>query len=251
MSVTVIKLRLIQLEAVTWKNVKIYYNEAPVLIFGVLFPFFIFLAFALGREVGIGQLIPGLLGITIFFTGSSVGPFITPWETRTRTLERLISTPAPFYLIILGDIMAGFFFGLLLSTILVIAGVLGLGLEIRTISLLFLTIILGSFCFASLGSLFSALPTDKPANVMMLSNLVRLPLLFISGVFVPLTEMPVWAQRIAYMSPLSYIVDLLRYSFGGENYFALWFNLLITVFFAALILFVAISWHQRSLLKRI
>jgi ABC-2 type transport system permease protein len=34
--------------------------------------------------------------------------------------------------------------------------------------------------------------TEPPSRVMMLSNLVLLPLMFVSGVFVPHAEMPSW-----------------------------------------------------------
>ncbi|WP_052326459.1 hypothetical protein [Halobacteroides halobius] len=110
--------------AIFKKNMKIYYLEPPVLIFGVLFPGFLFLAFTQGRNIEVNSLLPGLLGIIFFFTGSSVGPYITPWETRTKTLERVLSTPISVTILILGDITSGLIFGISFSALILLGGVL-------------------------------------------------------------------------------------------------------------------------------
>lgn len=240
-----------QLIAVSKKNMKIYYTESPILIFGILFPFFLFLAFALGKNIPVRNLIPGLLVITFFFTGSSVGPFITPWETRTKTLERLLTTPASIAVLIMGDIMSSFFFSLGISTLVLLIGTIFLGGTIANIISLVFTIILGSFCFACLGSIFSALPTDKPANVMMLSNLVRLPIIFISGVFVPISELPGWGQIISRLSPVTYVADLMRFTFGQTHFFSVKIDFIILSTFTLLFLLLAIGFHKRTAVKRI
>ena len=69
---------------------------------------------------------------------------------------------------------------------------------------------------------------------MMLSNLVRLPLIFVSGVFVPHAEMPSWGQWLAPLSPLSYAADLIWVGFGQAAYFGV----------------ASTSWRSRSLRSR-
>lgn len=246
-----IKLRVKQILAVAKKNMKIYYTESPILIFGILFPFFLFLAFALGKNIPVRELVPGLLGITFFFTGSSVGPFITPWETRTKTLERLLTTPGSITILILGDILAGFFFSLTISILVILVGTIGLGGAINNLISLVFTVILGSLCFAGLGSIFSAMPTDKPANVMMLSNLVRLPVIFISGVFVPISNLPGWGQIISRVSPVTYITDLMRFSFGQNHYFSIKINFVLLSIFTLIFILMAVYFHKRTMVRRI
>ena len=41
---------------------------------------------------------------------------------------------------------------------------------------------------------------------MMPSTLVRWPLLFISGIFIPLGEMAPWTRALAYLSPLTVVL---------------------------------------------
>jgi ABC-2 type transport system permease protein len=55
---------------------------------------------------------------------------------------------------------------------------------------------------------------------MMISNLIRLPLIFVSGVFLPLAALAPWGRWLAPFSPLSYSADLIRVGFGGAGYFA-------------------------------
>ena len=60
--------------AIAKKNLRIYYKRGPVVIFGLLMPFFLFLAFFIGRNMPIEQLFNGLVGMTIFFSSMSIGP---------------------------------------------------------------------------------------------------------------------------------------------------------------------------------
>jgi len=50
-------------------------------------------------------------------------------------------------------------------------------------------------------------------------NLVRLPLIFISGIFIPLSQIPEAARFITYLSPLTYGNDLIRAAYTGTTQF--------------------------------
>jgi len=52
-----------------------------------------------------------------------------------------------------------------------------------------------------MGTLFASYPTESPGDIMSMLNMVRLPLVFISGVFIPLTSIPAYAQFVTYFSP--------------------------------------------------
>ena len=107
---------------VTEKNIRLYYTKPPVIIFGFLFPLFMFLAFYLGKEVDFYVFFPGLLAMFLFFIASSVGPLITPWEKQAGTYERLLSFPVSISTIILGDSAAGMIFGIMIYSISVSEG---------------------------------------------------------------------------------------------------------------------------------
>jgi len=237
--------------AIVKKNIRIYYSKGPVVIFGLLVPFFLFLSFYIGRNMPAEALVPGMLGMTAFFTATSVGPAIVPWEARAKTLERLISSPISIWAIFLGDVLSSFLFGALVSVFPVIVS-LFIGVEISNPLILGLGIILGTFCFASFSILLSAYPpTDTPAGVMMLSSMVKFPLVFISGIFIPIEQLPLWGKTISSISPLTYFTDLARYSLQGVSYYPIELDLIALVAFTIVFLVTAVKVHERTMQKRL
>src|SRR4030042_5887070 len=118
------------------KDMRIYYRKAPVYIFGLLMPTFLFFAFFIGRDLDPAKYFPGFLAMTLFFTSSSVGPIIVPWEKQAGTFERLLSMPVTVTSIILGAMLAGAIFGLLISVIVGAVGIVLLGLSVTNVVLL-------------------------------------------------------------------------------------------------------------------
>jgi len=233
------------------KNIRIYYSKGPVIIFGILTPFFLFLSFYIGRNMPAEALIPGLLGITAFFTATSVGPGIVPWEARAKTLERLISSPISIWAIFLGDVLSSFLFGAVVSIFPILVG-LFIGVQIVQPLILGLGTILATFCFASFSILLSAYPpTDTPASVMMLSSMIKFPLVFISGIFIPIEKLPVWGRTISSLSPLTYFTDLVNHSIQGSGYYPIELNFVGLVIFTVIFFFTAIKIHERTIQKRL
>jgi len=226
------------------KNARLYYLKPPVLIFGVLFPVFFFLAFKMGRPIAAKNVVPGMVAMALWFTASAVGPLVTPWERSAKTYERLISTPVSLQAILAGDVLSGFVFGTCLSVIPVLLGLVLTDASIGNVPLLIAGIVLGALNFASLGVLLAAPPASGPSNIMLLSNLVRLPLLFVSGIFLPIEQMPVWVQWIAPLSPLSYANALIQYAFGGSAFFPVWQSFLMLGLFTLVFFMASCKFHN-------
>lgn len=234
---------------VAQKDIRIYYRKAPVFIFGLILPAFLFFAFFIGRELDIQKYFPGFLAMTVFFTASSVGPLIVPWEKQAGTLERLLTYPVSIGTIVLGDMVAGTLFGLLISAIAGLAGILLLPIPVTSIALLCVAFVLGNLCFSALGVLISAPAGNVPSNVMMLSALVRFPLIFVSGIFMPLSEMAGAGKYIASCSPLTYLVDALNQSAGQARVFPWFVDILVMTGFTCLFLAAAIIILKHNSLK--
>jgi len=227
------------------KNALLYYLKPPVLIFGVLFPVFFFLTFKMGRPIPAQNIVPGMVAMALWFTASAVGPLVTPWERRAKTYERLISTPVSLQAILIGDVVSGLLFGACLSVVPIVLGLVLTDASIVGAAELAGGIVLGALSFAALGVLLAAPPASSPSNIMLLSNLVRLPLLFVSGVFLPIMQMPGWARWIAPISPLSYAGDMIRSGFGQQAYFPAWLSPLMLVVFTVLLFWAAYVFHRR------
>jgi ABC-2 type transport system permease protein len=224
----------------------LYYLKPPVLIFGVLFPVFFFLTFKMGRPIAADNLVPGMVAMALWFTASAVGPLVTPWERRARTYERLISSPLSLRTILAGDVISGLIFGACLSIVPILLGLALTDARITSLAMLVLGVLAGALSFASLGVLLAAPAVRSPSDIMLLSNLVRLPLLFVSGVFLPIREMPSWARWVSPVSPLSYAGDLIRAGFGGEPYFPIWLSVVALFAFTAALFSGACFFHRRG-----
>jgi ABC-2 type transport system permease protein len=236
---------------ITKKDIRIYYQKGPVISFGLLMPLFLFLAFLIGnRNLSIEFLVSGLIGMTLFFTATAVSPIIAPWEAQFGTLERLISTPISITTLIFGDVLASFIFGIGITIVPVAVG-LAMGIDIIHPIILILGIILAGACFSSFGLLLSTPPTNAPSNIMMLSTLVRFPLVFISGIFIPLDRMPFWGKIVASFSPLTYFTDLTRYSLNGQNFYPITLDLIAIIIFMAVFFILAVELHKKTIYKRL
>jgi len=232
------------------KDIRIYYSKGPVIVFGVLFPVFLFLSFTIGRNMTLDFMMPGFLGMILFFTATSISPIVVPWEAQARTLERLMSCPMRLETIIVGDVFASFVFGTAISLVPIIIGI-ALGITVYSPVLFALAVILAALCFASLGNVFSIPPTNVPATVNMIAAAIRFPVIFISGVFIPLNELPAWGQAIAYISPLTYFTDIARSCIQGGGHLPLALDFAALTAFTALFLVVAMKLHQRTMPRRI
>ena len=204
-----------------------------------------FLAFAVGTVGGgsappaagaseiaqLGALIPGLLAITVLFSASSIEPVSIPIERRMKTFDRLISAPISLQALVFGEAVSGTLYSVGIAIIPLVIGVLFFGNIILSLGTLILTLFLASLCFSSMGTLVASYPTENVGEVMSILNLIRFPLIFLSGVFIPLSSLPGWGQAVAFFSPLTYTMDLIRFGYNGASHLSPFLDILILVAF--------------------
>lgn len=236
--------------AIVKKDIKIYYSKGPVVLMGILWPAFMFISFAFGREASLKALMPGLISVSVFFTCSAISPVTFPWETQARTLERLVSCPVAVWTILFGDMLASALTGVIISIVPIIIAI-AIGATITDALMLAIAIIFGSICFSTMSLLLSVPPTASPAPIQMLGTLIKFPLMFISGVFVPLSQLPEWAMIVASFSPLTYFTDIARYATGGQYYYSTTTSLLAIVIFTVVSWVIAVKLHNRTLPMRV
>ncbi len=77
-------------------------------------------------------------------------------------------------------------------------------------------ILLGALMFVALGYLISGLARSQD-SVSAITNLVQFPMLFLSGIFIPIDIMPQWLRPVVNIIPLTYLADLLRQVMVGAT----------------------------------
>jgi ABC-2 type transport system permease protein len=143
----------------------------------------------------------------------------------------------------MGKTLGGIIYGAGISVIPVLVGIVFFGSQIVNFGALIACFALSSLAFSALGIMFASIPGQTVGQVMMPLNFVRIPLLFISGVFTPVSELPFWMQVVYMLSPLTHTVELARYSSGGETFFGPFVNIAVLTFYAAIFLFLGIRFH--------
>jgi ABC-2 type transport system permease protein len=143
----------------------------------------------------------------------------------------------------MGKTLAGIIYGAGISVIPILVGMVFFESQIANIGALIACMALSSLAFSAMGIMFASIPGQSPGQVMMPLNFVRIPLLFISGVYIPVRELPFWGQVLSMASPLTHTIELARYASGGETFFGPVVNIAVLTIYAALFLFMGIRFH--------
>ena len=164
---------LAQAWTVATKDVRVYYLTPPMIMFGLMMPFFMFFSFSVRREMAAAQGVARLLALTTFFTASSAGPVIIPLERRMGTYDRLLAAPMSLVTLLLGKALVGTFFAVVVSVVPLSAGLLWLHVAGANAGLLLVGLVLASLAFSALGLAFASIPTRSVGSIMVPSTLIR------------------------------------------------------------------------------
>jgi ABC-2 type transport system permease protein len=217
-----------------------------MIMFGLLLPFFLFFSFSVKREISAEVGMARLLALTTFFTASSAGPVIIPIERRAGTYDRLLAAPMSLITLLLGKAMVGAFFAIAVSMAPLLVGWLWLHVAVTDAGLLVVGLVLASLAFSAFGLVFASIPAQSVGSIMMPSTLIRWPLLFISGIFIPLGEMTPWVRALSYLSPLTYAQDLMNRAVLGMAYLNPWLDLVLLLLMFLIFLIPSARLHHRS-----
>ena len=198
------------------KDLRAYYLKPPNISWGILLPLAFVLAFALRSPGELRELVPGLLALTTLFSTSSMEAIVITFERRVGALERLLLAPLRLPAVLAGKVLGGMVFGVVVTLFVVVLGVIAFGADGVNWFWLAATLVLSAAAFAALGA-FVSVAVREVFEAQTLANLFRFPMMFLSGVFVPLTNMPAWLQVVAHALPLTYAVEAFQAAWSGGS----------------------------------
>jgi len=227
------------------KDMRTYYLKPPSVSWGIVFPTAWILAFYLRNPQNFEQLVPGLIAMTILFSTTAAEAVVINFELRLGSLERLLLTPISLSAVLLGKVIGGTIFGLMMTVVVSVGSVLALGLFNVSVLYLALIIIPSLLVFSSLGALLCVL-VKEVFEAQTLLNLPRFIMIFLSGVVYPVSAMPPALQYIAYLMPLTYTVEGLRQTFSPNINTIIFVDALMLLGFFTLFILPAIKLLQRK-----
>ncbi len=184
-------------------------------VWSLLFPIFMMFTFSFryGTTGGfdtqfLSFLVPGIVGMTAMF-GSINETMSIVWDKSLGVFDRILAAPVSSVSIIIGKTMAGAVMGVISASVLLLIGNVLFNVVFPDIGVVVLIVLLASFSFTGIGTIISGLASE-PREAMMLSNLLRFPMMFLGGVFFSVDAMPMPLPYVARALPLTYATEALR-----------------------------------------
>jgi ABC-2 type transport system permease protein len=153
---------------------------------------------------------PGMMALTVTMSVMTGLPVAISQEKELGTMDGIMVAPINRLSIILGKALGQTARGMIQGTIVLLLAVGLFGVTIQgSILLVYLLLILGVFAFVGLGILITSLAKDQETAQMLLMT-ISFPMMFLSGVFFPIQQMPWYMQDVSKVLPLTYEAQALR-----------------------------------------
>jgi ABC-2 type transport system permease protein len=197
---------------------RIFWRSPASVFFTVLLPIIFLVIFAsiFGNETieERGDLkvstyyVPGIMTLAVV-SATLVSLAISLVEAREAgRLKRVRGTPLPTWAFVAGRVGNAIVVSLLMVVIVTAIGRLLYDVAVpdETVPALLVTLLVGAFSFSCLGfALTSAIPSEEAAPPI--TNFTVLPLYFLSGVFIPETEIPDGVLEVADLFPIRHFFE--------------------------------------------
>lgn len=158
--------------------------------------------------------VPGILAYGLIMATFTNIAISTAIARDTGILKRIRGTALPPWIFMAGRIGSTLVTAAVLVCVTLALGVGAYGVTVPTATLpgLLVTIVVGTICFTSLGlAITCAIPNGDAAPAIV--NLLVLPLTFISGIWMVLSDAPVWLDSTAKVFPVRALAHGLQHAF--------------------------------------
>jgi len=191
---------------------------------------------------------PGIMAMVVMMSLMTGLPHAISYEKDMGTLDGMLAAPTSRWAIILGKVMAQSTTGLIQGFIILLLSVLLFGVAIHgSILLVLLLILLTVFSFVGLGILITSF-ADKEETATMVMMTLMFPMMFLSGVFFPIQQMPSFMQSVANFLPLTYAADAMRKVMVlGAGTEAILTDVIVLAVFGSVLLAVAVPLFKRAM----
>jgi ABC-2 type transport system permease protein len=153
---------------------------------------------------------PGVMAMVIMMAAMIGLAGSVSRERELGTLDGILAAPISRLSIVAGKIAAQGVRGLLQAALTLILAVLLFGVVVHgNLGLLALLLVLTVFSFIGVGIMISAIASEQE-TAMTIMMTVMFPMIFLSGAFFPIQQMPVVLQWVSKVMPLTYAVQALR-----------------------------------------
>jgi len=193
-------------------------------------------------------LAPGLM-IMIGMMAVMIGiPEAISKEKEMGTFDGMLSAPINHLSVLLGKTTALSLRGLIQVMFVLIFAVLLFVVTIQgNLLLAFLMVVLGIFSFIGIGIMAVSMAGSQGTGTLIM-NLIMFPMMFLSGIFFPVSQMPWFMQDISNLIPLTYAADAMRkIMLLNANLADVSTDIIILLAFGVITMLIALPLFSRSM----
>ncbi|MGI6691649.1 MAG: ABC transporter permease [Christensenellales bacterium] len=219
------------------KDIKNYYLKPPNISWGIIFPLsWTLMQLIRAPDGNLLELLPGLISMSVLFGTTSMLAVTITFERSGRSFERLLLAPISLNVMVLAKIAGTILFGIFNAFVPVVFASFFIDLSAVNWGLLLLAVLMIAVTSALTGLLI-AVSAKQVFEAQTFSNFFRFPMLFLCGLFIPISRLPLVLRLVSFCLPLTYGTDILKGTIMGTNtlYPLLSFGMLL-IFTAALFL---------------
>jgi ABC-2 type transport system permease protein len=171
---------------------------------------------------------PGLIMMSILmnsFINTSSSFFGSKFS---RSIEEMIVSPMPNYIILLGYICGGVFRGIVVGILVVLMSLFFTHLQVQHWVVLLAVAFLTSVFFSQIG-LLNGIFAKNFDDISWIPSFVIQPLTYLAGVFYSIQQLPPFWKLLSLLDPIHYIINNFRYAMLGVEGQTLTVSLLVLV----------------------
>ncbi len=193
---------------------------------------------------------PGIMAMTVMMSVMTGLPAAISHEREVGTLDGMMVAPINRLSVILGKTLAQMARGILQGTLILVLATILFGVTVHgNILLVFALLLLGVFSFVGLGVVLTSFAKEQETAVMLMTT-IMFPMMFLSGVFFPIEQMPWFMQAISKVLPLTYVADTLRKVMVlGADIPMLTNELAILIGFGTIMIAIAVPVFKRAMTR--
>lgn len=162
-----------------------------------------------------------------------------------RSIEELLVSPVPNWVILLGYVGGGMSRGLLVGLAVTLLSLVFTTLQVHSLGVVLATALLTSFVF-SLGGFINAMFATKFDDISIVPTFVLTPLTYLGGVFYSISMLPEFWQGVSMANPILYMVNAFRYGILGVSDVAPVYALAMLVLFGTVLFAVSLNLLHRG-----
>jgi ABC-2 type transport system permease protein len=153
--------------------------------------------------------VPGVIGMTAMTTSIFTSVSISARFKQNGIFHKLATTPLKRYEWILSRTIYNVLISYLGMAVMLLMGIGIFGMKMTLDAVSLLMVAMASLMFTGLGMIIARFVKD-PDGADAAANVITFPMMFLSGTFFQLSQMPPFLQSIARVLPLTYVSEGLR-----------------------------------------